>query len=316
MTALLLLLGGCSIIQGVLDGLQKGGGEGEAKLKAGDLAGASAAYDASLKTSAGNVDVATGAAYLHLLSGDAATAEAILAAAAPAAGERAPEIAMRRALVAMETGDLDKVREYATAAGTPAGKFLAAEVALANDGDRAAAKALFEQVQAEPGELGSAAKAYLGLLADTNSMVSGLAEVQSLWGLGQRAIAVRSVEDPLKAYAESHDDGADQLLVWAGRAVVVGETGVAGNLLDAITVPPQGQAWRLQATRAMLLCANGDGAGCKAGLDAVQPIAPADGYVDARATAALVLAAKDPATARALVAVSYTHLTLPTSDLV
>lgn len=302
MLASLLVLAGCAQVQGLIAGLGKGGAaDAEAKLKNGDLAAAATAYDAALKTSPTDVDIATGAAYAHLLQGDAATAEAILAAAAPTAGEKASDVAMRRALVAIQAGDLDKVREQATAAGTPAGKLLAGEVALANDGDRAAAKALFDQVKAEPGAIGTTAGAYLALLADQDQMVTGLAEVQALWALGQRPIAVRSVEDPLKAYAESHEDGAEQLLMWAGRAAVVGETGVATDLLDAITVPPAGQAWRVQATRAILAAASGDGAACVSGLDAIKATAPADGYVDARATAALVLAAKDPGTAKTLV---------------
>lgn len=104
----------------------------------------------------------------------------------------------------------------------------------------------------------------------------------------------------MKAYAETREDGADQLLLWAGRAAAVGETAIATSLLDAITVPPPGQGWRVQATRALATCVDGDGQACLTQFEAVRLGAPADGYTDAAATAALGIAEKDPATARAL----------------
>jgi hypothetical protein len=148
--------------------------------------------------------------------------------------------------------------------------------------------------------VGDTASRYLALIADPNVFVAGLSETQALWALGDRKIAVRSVGDLVKAYAETHDDGADQLLLWAGRAASVGEAGVANELLDAITVPPAGQSWRVAATRAIVLCADGQGAPCRSGLEALSQTAPADGLSDARATAALAICKSDPETAKAL----------------
>lgn len=169
------------------------------------------------------------------------------------------------------------------------------------DGDRDAAKSVLEQVQDDPDEVGGAARAYLDLMADKNPFVAGLSEAQALWALNQRAIAVRSVEELVRAYADAREDGADQLLLWAGRAATVGETRIATNLLEAITVPPPGMGWRVMATRALVLCADGKGAACADALDAIAAGAPADGYADARATAALLVAEKDPDAARRLV---------------
>lgn len=295
----LLLLAGCSLIQGLLGDSKKTVSEADALLKAGDLSGATAMYDTELAKSPTDVDLAVGASYGHLLMGDTAKADAILAAAEPEAKEKLGDVKIRRALVAMQAGDLDKVKEFASASGLPVGKLLAAEVNLA-DGDRDAAKVLLESVTSTPGEVGATATAYLQLMGDSNALVGGLSEAQALWAVGKRKIAVRSVEDLVKAYAETRDDGADQLLLWAGRAASVGEADISSNLLDAITVPPAGQAWRVQATRAMNACAAGDGATCTRMLDAIKAIAPADGYVDARATAAVLLAPKDGATAKAL----------------
>jgi hypothetical protein len=296
---ILLSLGGCQLVQQVLNNPSAMVEEADAKLKAGDLAGAAAAYEAAVAKAPTDVGVATGASYMKVLAGDFAAADAILAAAEPTAAEKVGEIKLRRALVAVETGDLDKVKEFAAASNLPAGQLLAAEVELA-DGNRDAAKALLEAAKADPGAVGGTAGTYLALMGDANPLVAGLAEAQALWALGKRRIAVRSVEDLVKAYAESRDDGADQLLLWAGRAAAVGETAIATSLLDAITVPPPGQGWRVQATRALATCVDGDGVSCLGQFQAVRLGAPSDGYTDAAATAALGIAEKDPATARAL----------------
>ena len=299
MSLLMFMFAGCSIVQGFLVDPAKQAAEAEAKLKAGDLAGAASVYDAALQKSPTDVDLASGAAYLKLLQGNAQAADSLLAGVEASAGAKLPEVKMRRALVAMKTGDLDQVKTHALAAGTPAGKLLAAEVNLA-DGDPTAAKGLLEQVKATEGPIGVTASGYLDLLGDSNPLVAGLAETQALWALGQRPIAVRSVEDLVKAYAGAREDGAEQLLVWAGRAVSVGEPAIATNLLDAIPVAPQGQVWRVQATKAMIACAEGNGADCIAGFERIVTISPADGYADARATAALLIADRDAETAKRL----------------
>ncbi len=299
MSVLLMSLWGCAVVQGFLADPAKQAAEAETKLKAGDLDGAAAVYDAALQKAPGNLDLVSGAAYVKLLQGNPAAADTLLAAAEAQAGPRLSEIKMRRALVAIETGDLDAVKKQATDAGTPEAKLLVAEVALA-DGDKATAKGQLEAIQGEAGAVGDTAKAYLGLINDPDTRVAGLSEVQALWALGQRPIAVRSVEDLVVAYAQVRDDGADQLLLWAGRAATVGEPAIATNLLDAIPVAPPGQVWRLQATRAMVACAEGNGADCLGGFEKVSAIAPADGLADARATAALLIAERDGETARKL----------------
>lgn len=300
MLSSLLFVAGCSMLSSLTGDPSKQVAEAEAKMKAGDLAGAAAIYDAALQKNPTNVDVASGAAYLKLLQGNTGAADQVLAACEATAADKLPDVKLRRALVAMRTGDLDQVKTHATAAGTPLGKLLAAEVHLA-DGDRDAAKTLLDEVATTGGPAADTANAYLGLMNDGNPLVAGLSEAQALWALGQRPIAVRSVEDLVKAYAGSRDDGAEQLLLWAGRAVSVSEPEIAENLLDAIPVPPAGQAWRVQATRAMIACAQGNGADCLAGFDRIVSISPADGYADARATAAVLIADRDADTARRLI---------------
>jgi tetratricopeptide (TPR) repeat protein len=301
MSVLLLSLWGCSLIEGLLVDPAKQASEAEAKLKAGDLDGAAALYEAALQKSPTQVDLVCGAAYLKLLQGNPAAADTLLASAEATAGARLGEIKMRRALVAMKTGDLDSIRKFATDAGSPEARLILAEAMLA-DGDKAAARTQLDPLQSEAGPVGDTAKAYLGLLNDPNSDVAGLAEVEALWALGQRPIAVRAVAENVRAYAEAREDGSEQLLIWAGRAATVGEPEIATNLLDAITVAPPGQAWRLQATRALVLCAEGNGAECMSSFEKIGPISPADGYADARATGAILIAERDAETAKQLLA--------------
>ncbi len=299
MSVLLLLLIGCDAVKGLLGDPGSQIQEAEAALAAGDLSAASAGYQEALRVSPGDVDATSGLAWLELMRGNAAAADAMLAALPP--GPRTGEVEVRRALVALQVGDLDGVKAHGLASGLPAGRLFAAEVELA-DGNRDAARASFEIARDAPGSVGELAALYLRVLADPDPKVVGLAETQALWALGRRQTAVRSVEELVKAYADTHEDGAEQVLIWAGRAAAMGEVATAERLLDVIVVPPPGQAWRVGATRAIARCAAGDVSGCQAGLQAVQTTAPPDGYADAAVTAAVALSGTDAGAARALVA--------------
>jgi hypothetical protein len=191
----------------------------------------------------------------------------------------------------LASGD-DAVGEHAEASGLPAGKVLMAELALA-DGEQDEAVELLSGVREIPGPVGDAADGYLTLLEDPDPSVAGLAENYALWALGERSVAVRSVEEVVKAMPEDSDRKATELLLWAGRAVSEGETQVASNLLEAISFPPPGQAWRVMATRAIITCADvssgdGDPEACVAGFEDLEGKAPADGLLHARATAAML----------------------------
>lgn len=271
----------------------------EAQLKAGDLPGAAAAYEAALAEYPTSPDVATGAAYMAMLAGDPAKADQILAAAEPEAKEALPQIKLRRALAAVSAGDLEKAKEHGTASGLPAGKLLAAEVNLA-DGERDAAKAALTEIQGASGAVGEVAGQYLALLGDENPMVAGLSEAQALWILGERKVAVQSAEELVMNLPDDRKDRDELLMVWAGRAASVGEAAIARSLLDATIFPPEGQAWRKVATSAIASCAEGDGATCTSLLASLEGAAPEDGLADARATAAFLIAGKDPEVAKQL----------------
>lgn len=293
-------LTGCDVVQGLLGG----GGEeaaaaAESTLASGDLPGAADAYAAAAADNAGHVDVATGHAFSLLMQGDTDGADAALAAAEEGAGDRLGEVKMRRALVALEAGDLDAVRTHAEASDLPQGKLLAAEVALA-DGEREEAAGLLKQAAPAGGTVADAANGYLDLIEDPEPLVSGLSEAQALWALGEHKVAVRSVEELVKNLPDSRGDRDALTLIWAGRAASLGETELAKGLLDALIFPPEGQAWRKVATQAIIACAEADGATCLKLFASLEGNAPADGLADARSTAAYLIAGDDPEVATKL----------------
>lgn len=284
----LLSMTGCFVLDMI------GGDDGaalqaaDAKLSSGDVAGAVQDYEMLLAGDPGSVDAAVGVAYGAYVSGDLDRADSVLAAAESGAGERLGEIKLRRAMVALASGDTDALREHAAASNTPAGKVLVAEVALA-DGERDEALALLQDAAGAGGEVGAAAQGYLDLLEDEDPSVQGLAENYALWALGARSVAVKSVEEVVKSVPEDRERKSEELLLWAGRAAGEGETLVASSLLEAISFPPPGQAWRVPATRAIIDCADGEHDTCLTSFDELEGKAPADGLLHARATAAMLV---------------------------
>ncbi|MDG1481525.1 MAG: hypothetical protein P8R54_18155 [Myxococcota bacterium] len=293
-----LSLTGCETIQGLIGGgPEEGLSSAETSLKAGDLPGAADAYSAVLMDHPDNLDAAIGAAYTALLQGDTEAADGYLAAAEPDAGERLSEIKLRRALVALKAGDLEKVSEHGEASGSPEGFLFAAEVALA-DGEREDAAVLLGKVIG--GDAGTVAGEYMALINDPDPLVAGLSEAQALWALGEQKVAVRSVEELVKALPDSRDDRDTLLLLWASRSSALGESDIARSLLDLVIFPPQGQAWRKAATLAIISCSEGDSETCLDLFDKLDGNAPSDGLADARATAAVLIAEDNPEVARQL----------------
>jgi hypothetical protein len=265
-------------------------------LKKGDVASAAAAYVSGYAEKPESINLAVGASYAAYVAGDYGLADSILASVEPEAGELKGDIQLRRALVALRVGDLDLVRTLGETCGHPAGQLLAAEVALA-DGEREAAEPLLEAAAQFRGQIGDSALAYLKWLKDSDPLVQGLSEAEALWSLGQRNVAARSVEELLRSMGE----GAESLmLLWAGRAASVGEVATATALVDLVQFAPDGQAWRVDATRALIACAEGEADLCGSILDKMRGAPPA-GAESARATAATLLAEHDAFDAREIV---------------
>ncbi len=269
-------------------------------LKAGDLPGAGTQYASLASEHADSVHVAIGQAYMQMIQGDTDAADATLAAVEEAAGEQVSEIKLRRAIVAMRAKDLDAVKLHGAGSGLPEGQLLAAEVHLVDlEADEAAQ--ILRDISSAGGAVGQTATTYLEMLDSEDQIQAGLAEATALWALGERESACEAAEELVKALPEDDGTKPTQVLVWSSRAVTSGQAGVAASLLDDLDFPPEGQAWRVQATRAIIAVAEGD---ADEGIRILNALAeggaPADGLADARATACAL--ATDKAKARELVA--------------
>ena len=267
------------------------------QMQAGDIPGAAAAMDAAASENPESVDAAMGAAMAALLRGDTDAADAHMARVQDAAGERKAEILVRRAMIAQQAKDFDKMRQYGEASGLAPGLLLAGEAALV-DGERDDARALLEKVAG--GDVEQTAQAYLRLLSNDDPIVAGLSEAQALWALGLRKVAVKSVDELLVLYPDSQGDRNDQLLVWASRSAIVRQTSTARKLLGSMSGGDKDQQWRKGATLAITACADGQGAECIRLFEQIESDAPADGLADAKVTAATLIASADPPTAKKL----------------
>jgi len=274
--------------------------DADTKFKAGDLPGGAAELDKAKKDHPDSMYVAEDLAYSKMMAGDYAGADKALDDAsktetAKKDANAMSEIQLRRALVALRTGDLDHVRDYGEQSKLPAGLVLAAEVYLA-DADSDGALKLLKQAESDPGVAGQTAKTYADMMESTNQWDPGLAEATALWALGQRDVAVASADELVRALPDDREDKDALLLLWAGRAVTSGKSGIASGLLDAMSAPPPDQAWRVQATKAMIAIADGKDADGIAIFTALASAgAPADGLSDALATAAALTKNKDTA---------------------
>ena len=278
------------------DGGKEASEAAKTQMRSGDVPGAAAAFEKAAKENPESVDAATGAALSAMMRGDWAAADAHLERVQAGAGERQPEVLMRRALVAQKAKDWDAMRQLGEASGLAPGLLLAGEAALA-DGDRDDATAYFERVSGGGAEV--TARGYLSRLSSDDPIVAGLSEAQALWALGMRKVAVTSVGDLLVRYPESEGDKTDQLLVWAGRAASLRETDTATTLLRS--AKPEGdQVWRKTATEGIVSCASGDAKKCIRTLEGLEGDAPADGLADARVTAAMLIGPTDAQAAKTL----------------
>ncbi len=269
----------------------------EELLRQGDLPGAEALYRELVAASPGSVQAHVGFAYTQVLAGDLGGADAtLMAAEALAVGDEIQigEIKLRRALVALRSRDLDVVKQLGAASGLPEGLLLAAEVHLI-DLESDQAMAILTEIAEAPGAVGQTASEYLRMHQSGDQIQAGLAEATALWALGERESACEAAEDLVKALPADADaeDKDEQLLLWAGRAVTSGLPGVARSLIDEMAFPPDGQQWRLSATKAMVALSEGETDQAMAIFDALKSGAesgdvPRQGLDDALSTACVL----------------------------
>jgi tetratricopeptide (TPR) repeat protein len=262
--------------------------DASAMLSAGNVSGALAAWKENYSSNPNNTDNAVGAAYAALLEGRLVEADAILAKAEPTAGAALGGIRVRRTLIALEMGDNAKVLEYGKSSGVAEGQVLAAEAALC-DSDWDSAKALFSPIRTAPAPVGTTASVYVERLEEEDPVWGTLAEAEACWALGQRSEAVDTIQEVFEDLPITWDNRAEEALVWAGRALREGQADVAKGLIKKTKGLPAFQKWRLAATQAHILCANGDAKGCVRKLEGLDSSAPAMGRSHARAMGAMLL---------------------------
>lgn len=296
----LIALAGCDQIQQLIGGNQ-GLPEGvQEQIKKGDYPGAHQVLQVKAAEDPTNVDVAIHLAFTQMLSGDFKGADKTLSnAEAAAPPELVGGIKLRRALVGLRAGDIDSVKTHAEASGLPEGKLLAAEVYIA-DLKADSARPLLQSISNDPGVVGKTAKEYLAML-DGDSYLEAVAEITALWALGDRKTACEHAAEVIPDLDDTYEKKVELQILWASRAVTSGQVAVANALLADLTeLPSQDLAWRVEATKAIIMVAEGryeDGLKRFALLQ--EGGAPADGLADARATAAAV--SQDPEVARQLV---------------
>ncbi len=290
-TYLVIAAAGCADIFGTSDSpeLTK---DADALAKKGNLPEAKDKYAQALKDNPDSVYAMEGDAYAKMLAGDFDGADAALSKAEKKATEggdaykdEVKKIKVRRAIVALQSGNLDNVKKFGKDSGDPVGQVLAAEVFIA-DAETDEALKLLKEAEKADGEVGQTAKTYVAMLESEDPLNQGLAAASALWALGQRDLAVEAAEETVRMLPEEREDKSELLLIWAGRAVTSGRPAIATGLLDAMSAPPPENAWRVEATKGMIAIAEGrddEGVGVFAALASAG--APADGLSDALATA-------------------------------
>lgn len=299
----LTLIGGCDLLKDF--GIDLGGkkdpaalvGPARDALDGNDLPGAMDKYKEIADANPDVAEAKIGLAYMQMLAGEYDRADSTLSKALEIEDLEDSvknEINLRRALVALRKGDLENIRKYGEASNLAAGKVLAAEVYLA-DAETDSAIGLLKQASSEgSGEVKRAASTYLEYLDDQETGRAQLAEATALWALGQREEACETAEELLSYLPAEFPSRDELLLLWAGRAVASGLPGSAEGMLDEMGGAPEGQAWREQATRALVAVGNEDYETAKSTFTSLaEGGAPADGLADALATAAAISADRD-----------------------
>lgn len=255
-------------------------------LASGKLSSAQTQLTAILSEVPENAEAATSMAHIHMLNGDFDQAEAVLNAVQNDDATVQSQIALRKALVALQAKDFSKAKEMALTSQEDFAKILAAEISLM-DGEYDEAIGYLEKVG---GSHRALAKSYLKLL-DGNEWSQAYAEAQALWALRDFDLAIQSVAGTMEFVSKSAlDDNPNQhILLWASRAIAVAQPDVATQLLSLKGVPGASEDWRVALLKAMITTVDGDVSGGKTAFEALEGVAPAQAIHDAKATSVVVL---------------------------
>ena len=274
-------------------------------LQKGDIITAEKNFLDALVVDEKNIDALLGDSYILFLKKDFAKADSVLTKAQVVAKEteqpqKIKEIFFRRALIALEEGAFDKVKVLAEKSEIPQGLLLVAEIQII-DGEYQAAKDNLNKVsQVGDTSLRDLALSYLNDLDNEDRQL--IAEAQARWALGDRKIAVKVVKKPLLSYISSQENGShDEGILWASRALSVGNSTAAEELINSVRRTSKDQKWRVNATQVLLTCAKAGKSGV--GLDlCVEELSqlqgPEDGLIDTHVMAAYLIQEKSPKVAK------------------
>ena len=259
-------------------------------LAAGGLSDAQTQLTAILAEVPGDPVAATALAHIHVLNGEFSQAESVLNAVQSEDATVQSEIALRKALVALEAKDFSKAKEMALLSNEDFSHILAAEISLM-DGEYEEAIEYLEKVA---GSHQALAKQYLKLL-DGNEWSQAYAEAQALWALRDFDLAIQSVAGTMEFVSNTALDNQynDHVILWASRSVAVAQPEIAEQLLSIKGVKSVDEDWRVGILQAMITSVKGDVAAGKNQFEALNGIAPAQALHDAKATTVVVLSTID-----------------------
>ena len=280
-------------------------------LQQGDIKTAEQGFLEALSVDEKNIDALLGDSYILFLKKDFAKADSVLTKAQVVAKEteqpqKIKEIFFRRALIALEEGAFDKVKVLAEKCEIPQGLLLMAEIQII-DGEYQKAQDNLQKVsQLGDASLQDLASSYLDDLGNEDRQL--IAEAQARWALGDRKIAVKVVKKPLLNYMSSQENGShDELILWASRALSVGNLAAAEELINNVRRTSKDQKWRVNATQVLLTCAKAGKSGvgleiCVEELSQLQ--GPEDGLIDTHVMAAYLVQEKSPKVAKEILNVT------------
>ena len=257
------------------------------EMAANNLSVAGQQFDAILQEVPGEAVASTSMAHIHMLNGKFEQADAVLASIQTEDPVVKSQIALRRALVALESKDFSKVKEFAQQSTESFAYILVAEISLM-DGEHEEAATALEQVN---GSHASLAQSYLRLL-EGDEWSKAYAEAQALWAVRDFDLAIQSVSGTLQYVSASALDGefGEHVILWASRAISVGQPEIADDLLQIQGFQPDPEDWKVDTLKAMSTCVKGNVSEGKEMFAALEGKAPPQGLHDAKATTAVVLA--------------------------
>ena len=118
--------------------------------------------------------------------------------------------------------------------------------------------------------------------------------------MGLYSSAVDAAAEVFESLPDSWEKLAEESLVWANRSLRERNVEAARALLKQGSSIDALNRWRIDATKALIECANSDVDGCVSGLEGLSADAPARGVSDTRAMGAYLLGSEHQEAAIAL----------------